>query len=163
MSTKEEILAFKQALRFYVQNSLPLMLAAMLVWLFGVLVFIPIAASIGENAELVCTLIILVAFTFFMSKSIISLKNLIDAFSVFPARKILIKRELTKENAIVVSKQILYMLLIVFLYLLYFPLLVAINPAFNGIVLILTIILVFYIALKAIHASHEAIAKWLYS
>ena len=135
----------------------------MLIWLFGVLVFMPMASSIGWNAELVCTLIVLVAFTILVSRAISSFKNLIDAFSVFPARKYLIKRGLAKENAVAVSKQILYMLSIMVLYLLYFPFLVRLHPAFNGIVLILVVIVVFFLALKTLRASHRAITDWLYS
>jgi hypothetical protein len=163
MSTAEEITNFKQALRLYGAKTLHLLLSAMLIWLFGVLVFIPMASSIGWNAELVCTLIVLVAFTLLVSRAISGFKILIDAFSVFPARKYLIKRGLAKENAIVVSKQILYMLSIVILYLLYFPFLVRLHPAFNGIVLVLVVIFVFFLALKTLRASHRAITNWLYS
>jgi len=163
MSIAEEVANFKQALRLYGAKTLHLLLSAMLIWLFGVLVFIPMASSIGWNAELVCTLIVLVAFTILVSGAISGFKILIDAFSVFPARKYLIKRGLAKENAIVVSKQILYMFSIVVLYLLYFPFLVRLHPAFSGIVLVLVVIFVFLLALKTLHASHRAITDWLYS
>lgn len=162
MSTAEEITNFKQALRLYGAKTLHLLLSAMLIWLFGVLVFIPMASSIGWNAELVCALIVLVAFTILVSRATSGFKNLIDAFSVFPARKYLIKRGLAKEDAIVVSKQILYMLSIVALYLLYFPFLVRLHPAFSGIVLILVVIVVFFLALKTLRVSHRAITDWLY-
>jgi hypothetical protein len=163
MSTAEEIYNFKQALRLYGAKTLHLLLSAILIWLFGVLVFVPMASSIGWNAELVCTLIVLVAFTLLVARAISGFKNLIDAFSVFPARKYLIKRGLTKENALVVSKQILYMLSIVVLYLLYFPFLVRLHPAFSGIVLILVVIIVFFLALKTLRVSHRAITDWLFS
>jgi hypothetical protein len=163
MSTAEEIANFKQALRLCGAKTLHLLLSAMLIWLFGVLVFIPMAHSIGWNVELVCTLTVLVAFTILISRTITGLKILIDAFSVFPARKYLIKKGLARENAVAASKQILYMLSIVVLYLLYFPLLVRLNPAFSGIVLILVIIFVFFLALKTLRASHKAITDWLYS
>ena len=163
MSTAEEIINFKQALRLYGAKTLPLLLSAMLIWLFGVLVFIPMASSIGWNAELVCTLIVLVSFTILVSRAISGFKNLVDAFSVFPARKYLIKSGLAKENAVAVSNTILYMLSIVVLYLLYFPFLVRLHPAFNGIVLVLVVILVFFLALKTLRASHRAITNWLYS
>lgn len=163
MSTTEEIINFKQSLRLYGPKTLHFLLSAMLIWLFGVLVFIPMASSIGWNAELVCTLIILVAFTILVSRAISNFKNLIDAFSVFPARKYLIKRGLARENAVFVSKHILYILSIVILYLLYFPFLVRLHPAFSGIVLILVVIFVFFLALKTLRVSHRAITDWLYS
>jgi hypothetical protein len=163
MSTAEEIDNFKKTLRLHGAKTLHLLLSAMLIWLFGVLVFIPMASSIGWDAELVCTLIVLVSFTILISRAISGFKILIDAFSVFPARKYLIKRGLAKENAIVVSKQILYILSIVVLYLLYFPFLVRLHPAFSGIVLVLVVIFVFFLALKTLRASHRAITNWLYS
>jgi hypothetical protein len=163
MSTAEEITNFKQALSLYGAKTFQLILSSLLIWLFGVLVFIPLASSIGWSSGLVCTLIILVAFTILVSKAISGFKNLIDAFSVFPARKYLTKRGLSKENAIVVSKQIFYMLSIVVLYFLYFPFLVRLHPAFSGIILILVVITIFFLALKIINASHKAITNWLYS
>ena len=163
MSTAEDVTNFKQALRLYGAKTFHLLLSSVLIWLFGVLVFIPMASLIGWNSELVCTLIVLVAFTILLSRAISGFKNLIDAFSVFPARKYLIKRGLAKEDAVVVSKQFLYMLSIVILYLLYFPFLVRLNPVFSGIVLILVVIFVFFIALKALRVSHDAITNWLCS
>ena len=163
MSTVEEVTNFKQALRLYGAKTFHLLLSSMLIWLFGVLVFIPMASSIGWNSELVCTLIVLVAFTILLSRAISGFKKLIDAFSVFPARKYLIKRGLTKEAAVVVSKQFFYMLSIVILYLLYFPFLVRLHPAFSGIVLIFAVIFVFFLVLKTLRVSHNAITNWLYS
>ncbi len=163
MSTAEEITNFKQALRLYGAKTLHLLLSAMLIWLFGVLVFIPMASSLYWNSEVVCTLIVLVAFTILLSRAISGFKNLIDAFSVFPARKYLIKRGLTKVEAVVVSKHFFYMLSTVILYLLYFPFLARLNPAFSGIVLILALIFVFFLALKTLRVSHKAITNWLYS
>ena len=163
MSAAEEIINFKQALRLYGAKTLQLLLSAMLIWLFGVLVFMPMASSIGWNAELICTLIVLVAFTILVSRAIPGFKNLVDAFSVFPARKYLIKRGLAKENAIVVSNHSLYMLSIVVLYLLYFPFFARLHPAFNGIVFILVVLFVFFLALKTLRVSHRAITDWLCS
>ena len=163
MSTAEEIMNFKEAIRLYGTKTLHLLLTAILIWLFGVLVFIPIASTIGWQAELICTLVVLVAFSVLMSGTISGSKIFIDAFSVFPARKYLVKRGLTINDAKVVSKQLLYILSIVIMYLLYFPFLVNLHPAFSGIVLILVVIFVFFLSLKAMLASHRAIAQWLYS
>lgn len=163
MTTAEEITNFKQVLRLHGANTFHLLLSAMLIWLFGVLVFIPMASSTGWNAELVCTLIILVAFTLVISRAFSGFKNLIDAFSVFPARKYLVKRGLAKENAVVVSKHILYIFSIVVLYLLYLPFLVRLHPAFGGIVLVLVVIFVLLLTLKILRASHRVIMDWLCS
>jgi hypothetical protein len=163
MSTIDEITNFQQAIRIHGAKTLHFLLSAMLIWLFGVLVFIPMASSIGWNAELVCTLIVLVAFTILILRAIPGFKTLIDAFSVFPARKYLIKRGLAKENAIVASQHMLYIFSIVILYLLYFPFLAHLNPAFSGIVLIMVVIFVFFLTLKTLRVSYRIITNWLFS
>jgi hypothetical protein len=163
MSTVEEITNFKQALRLHGAKTLRLMLSSILIWLFAVLVFIPMASSIGFSTELVCILIVIVAFTILLSRAISGFKNLIDAFSVFPARKYLIKRGLNREDAVVVSKQILYMVSIVIIYLFYFPFLVRLHSALSGIVFILVLIFVSFLVLKTLRVSQRAITQWLYS
>jgi hypothetical protein len=163
MSIREEIDAFNKNLRMYGAKTFSFLLSAILIWLFGVLVFIPIASSIGGNTELVCTLIVLVAFSFLVSSAAPGFKSLIDGFSVFPAKKYLSKRGLSFQNSVIVSKQILYVLSIMILYLAYFPFLVRLHPAFSGIVLILVIVVVFFLTLKALRVSNKAVVDWFYS
>jgi hypothetical protein len=163
MSRDEEIMNFREVVRLHGAKTLRFLLSAMLVWLFGVLVFIPISSTVGWQTELICTLIFLVAFSVLVSGAISGVKIFIDAFSVFPARKYLIKRRLTKNDAVVVSKQLLYILSTVTIYLLYFPFLVRLHPAFSGIFLILVVIFVFFLSLKALLTSRKAITQWLFS
>ena len=121
------------------------------------------AASIGWNADLVCTLIVLIAFTIFVSGAASGFKVLMDSFSVFPARKYLITRGLSKENSIIVSKQMLYIITTIVVYSLYFPFLVRLNPAFSGIVLVLVVLFMSLLALKALRASYKTIIVWIFS
>lgn len=163
MSTDEEIMNFREVVRLHGAKTFHLLLSAILIWLFGILVFIPISSTVGWQTELICTLVVLVAFSVLVSGAITGFKLFIDAFSVFPARKYLIKRGLTKNDAVVVSKQLLYILSLVIFYLLYYPFLVRLHPAFSGIFLILVIIFIFFLSLKALLTSRKPIAKWLFS
>jgi hypothetical protein len=163
VSTTEEISNFKQALRLYGARTARSLMSALLIWLFGVLVFIPMASSLGWNAELVCTLILLVAFSGLVWGAISGFKKIIDAFSVFPARKYLAKRGLDKENSVIVSRYLLYIFSTVVLFLLYVPFLMHLHPALGGIILVLVVLFVFFLTLKAIRASRKAFTNWLYS
>lgn len=161
MSTIQEIEKLKQVVRAYGAKTLQHLLSALLIWLFGVLVFIPMAASTASNVELLCTLIILVSFTAIILKTIAGSKKLIDAFSYIFARKYVVKKGWEYENAVVVSKRIFYSTFATILYLLYFPFLVRIHPAVSGIGLILVVVFVLFLALEAFRASTTAIIKWL--
>jgi hypothetical protein len=159
--SEAEIQNFNQTIKTDGAKTLHLVLAAALIWLFGVLVFIPTAAEIGANAELVVTLIILAAFTTLDLKALPGTKNLIDAFAVFPARKYLVKKGIPKENAVAASKQLLYIAAIIIGYLLYFPFLARLHPALNGIALILVVITIFLLTIKTMRLSKTAILNWL--
>ena len=87
MVTVEEITNFKQTLREQGPKTFTSLLSAIIIWLFSVLVFIPIASSIGKNVELVIVLITLSAFSAIILVSLRGVKNLLDVFSVIPARK----------------------------------------------------------------------------
>jgi len=163
MVTVEEITNFKQTLREQGPKTFTSLLSAIIIWLFSVLVFIPIASSIGKNVELVIVLITLSAFSAIILVSLRGVNNLLDVFSVIPARKYFVKKGLSVESAISVSKLFLYVPSILFVYLLYFPYLALLHPAINGIVLIFVIISLFLISLNIVSISKKVITDWLYS
>ncbi|MCW4019054.1 MAG: hypothetical protein NWF00_10325 [Candidatus Bathyarchaeota archaeon] len=163
MSNTSEVENLKREFRVHGAKTVQELLSALLIWLFGILVFIPISASLGSNVELVCTLLILVSFTVLISRTMGNLKCLIDAFAFLPAKKYMTKRGWNYKNATIVSKQILYLVFAVILYLLYLPFLVRIHPAVSGIALIFVIVFVFFLAVRALRASGAAITSWLNS
>ena len=163
MSVTENFESFKEAVRSYGAKTLQSLLSAFLIWLFGVLVFIPISNSLGSEVKLLCTLIIFIAFTAVISQTFVKLKRLIDTFSIVPAQKYFIKRGWNTENGVEVSKQVFYSIFAIVLFLFYFPLLMNLHPALSGIALILTIGFVLFSAIKAFGASMEAINHWLNS
>ncbi len=163
LATVEEMANFKRTLREQGPRTFHLLLSALAIWLFSVLVFLPIASSIGQNVELVIVLITLVAFTLIISRAVWGFKNIVAAFSVFPARKYFIKKGFSVETALGVAKLCLYIPCLVFFYLLYFPYLVLLHPAVNGLVLIFVIMVIFLISLEIVRLSKKEIVVWVYS
>ena len=147
-SVKKEIENLVEYLRTYGAKTAHNLLAAFLIWLFGNLVFIPLASSLNWQTRVFCSLIFFIAFTLLLSRALPGLKKLIDAFSIFPARKYGLKKGLTYENSLVLFRHVLYIIITVFLYLLYYPFLTNFHPSISGIVLILVLIWIFFLSLR---------------
>ena len=162
MNSKEEVGNFKECLKSYGAKTLHNILSAFLIWLFGVLVFIPLANAINWQTRIFCTLIFFSAFTLLVMRTLPSLKKLIDAFSVFPARKYCLKKGISYENSLVLFRYLLYIVSAIILYLLYFPFLTGFHPAISGIVLILLLIWIFFLALRILLIFIPKILGWLY-
>jgi len=163
MATEKEVEEFKIVLREKGPKTFQLLLSAVIIWLFSILVFIPISSSIGKNAELVIILVSLFAFTVLISRTVYEVKNLLDVFSVFPARKFFVKRGISIEMAVPVSRLILYIFTILIFYLSYFPYLILLSPPINGIVLIIVITATMLLTFKTLILLKEKIIAWLYS
>ena len=161
MSAAEDTQNFKQTLKTHGAKTLHLLLTAMLIWLFGVLVFIPLANQLGANTQLVITLIVLAAFATLDFSALSGTKQLIDAFAAFPARKYLIKRGIPHDNAVEATKQLLYIAAIIIAYLLYYPFLAQLQPALNGIILTSLVIIIFFLAIQTIRLTKNAILNWM--
>jgi len=140
-----------------------LILFALLIWLFGNLVFIPIAASLNWQARIIVTLVLFGAFTILVVKALPNLKKLVDAISIFPARKFFMKKGLDYTKSMIASKQVLYIISLVIFYLLYLPFLSNFHPAISGIALIIVIIWFFFSMLKILRAVSKNIIDWLFS
>jgi hypothetical protein len=160
-SVEEEVNSFKECLRTHGANTVHLLLSAFLIWLFGNLVFIPLADSLSWQVKTFCTLMFFIAFTALISKALPGFKKLVDAFSVFPARKYVLKRGLAYEDSLVISQHAIYVFCLFVFYLLYFPFLENFHPTVSGIVLILVLIMVFFLALRTLIILSAKIAEWL--
>ena len=144
----EEINEFIQRLRTHSPVTFHNFLTALLVWLFGVLVFIPIASSINWQTRLLCTLIVFTTFTTFMYRATPGFKELIDAFSFFPARKYGLKQGIDQEDALTLFRYTFYIIFTLIVYALYFPFLTSFHFAISGIVLIVIIVWILFLALR---------------
>ena len=115
--------------------------AALLIWLFGVLVFIPIALGIDPAGLLLpCSLIILLGFSFFLFRGSRGLRDVLDAASEVLAYKWARRRRSRLEDVERKVRAALYSATILIFYLLYSPLLAGIHPSINGVAVILVIL-----------------------
>lgn len=160
-SVKEEIENFQKQLKTYGPKTVHNLLSAILIWLFGNLVFVPLASTLNWQTGAFCTLIFFVTFTVFVLRALSGLKKLIDAFSIFPARKFSLRKGLSFESSLILSQNILYIVLATIFYLLYFPFLASFHPSINGIVLILVLIWIFVLASRILLILLPKIMEWL--
>ena len=159
-SNQQEIKDFAESLRIGAKT-LKNLIAAFLIWLFGLLVFLPLASSLNRQIEIICSLIIIIAVTILIFGSIQNIKRIIDKFSVFPAKKFLLPRGFQKIEAQLITKQILYILSSMIGYLFYFPFLTNLHPAINGIVLLLVILLGFFLILRISGPLLKKFSEWI--
>ena len=162
-SVKEEIENFRECLKTYGTKTLHNLLSAFLIWLFGILVFIPLASSLNWQTTVFCTLIFFIAFTLLILRALPGLKKMIDAFSIFPARRYGLKKGLNYKNSVMLFRHLSYIISSVILYLLYFPFLANFHPSISGIVLILVLIWIFFLTLRLLPVVSQKILEWLCS
>jgi len=158
---KVEIENFREQMEIYGTRTLHNLLSALLIWLFGILVFVPLASSLSWQAGAFCTLIFFVAFSILTLRALPNLNKLIKAFSAFPARKISSKKGIGYDNSLTLSQNFLYIILATILYMLYFPFLVNFHPAVSGIVLILVLIWIFFLASRILLILLPKMIEWL--
>jgi len=163
VSVREDIEKFQECLKIYGAKTVQNLLAAFLVWLFGILVFIPLASTVNWQTKAFCSLTLFIAFTLFVMRALPSLKRLIDTFSIFPARKYSMKKKLSYENSLILFRHVLYIITIIIIYLLYFPFLTNFHPSISGIVLILMLIWIFFLILRILTILSQKIMGWLYT
>lgn len=160
-SAKKEIENIVEYLRTYGAKTAHNLLAALLIWLFGNLVFIPLANSLNWQTRVFCSLIFFIAFTLLVSRALPGLKKLADAFSIFPARKYGLKKGLTYKDSVVFFRHVLYIIIAVFLYLLYYPFLANFHHSISGIVLILVLVWTFFLSLRIFSIIFPRFLEWL--
>ena len=140
--------------REHLPDTLINLFVALLIWLFGILVFLPAAYTISPRGlPLLCSLIILVGFSLFIFRSFDGLQPLLNSTSDFLAY-VYIRRRNSKvqvERLKTGSRSVSYVITALILYLLYSPFLVAIHPALNGLVLIPVILWIFWTLFKTVN------------
>jgi hypothetical protein len=160
-SSEGEIENLVMYLRIHGAKTVHNLLTAFLIWLFGNLVFIPLANSLNWQTGILCSLIFFTAFTILLLRALPNLKKLVDAFSVFPARKYSIRKGLRYENSLVLFRHILYIIVAVILYLLYLPFLTNFHPSISGIVLILVLVWIFFLSTRIFSILFPKFLEWL--
>jgi hypothetical protein len=158
---EKEIENFVEYLRTYGAETVQNLLAALLLWLFGNLVFIPLAVSLNWQTRVFVSLIFFLAFTVLVARTLPGLKKLVDIFSVFPTRKYGLRKGLTFEDSVVLFRHVFYMIIAVVFYLLYHPFLTSFHPSISGIVLILVLIWIFFLSLRILSILFPKFLDWL--
>lgn len=151
---KEKLLAIS---RQHLPNVATNLFVALLIWLFGVLVFIPAANQIlPQRIPLAASLIVLIGFTIFIARAISKgLPSLLDSTSnviAFDYKKWK-KTQMHIEKLKRIMKAVIHSVSILILYLLYSPFLLTIHPSLNGLLLIPLILWIMWTALKIINTT----------
>lgn len=140
------------AVKEQLPKTLENLFTAALIWLFGVSVFLPAATRKAPlEAPLIIALIVLVAFSIFLFKAFGGLRLLLDAISDLTAYKYLRCKKETEtpiERLRVITRCIVYIVAVLFLFTLYFPLLSAIHPSLAGLAFIPIVLWIFLKILK---------------
>jgi len=156
-----EIERASRYLRPHGQKTIRNLLAALLIWLFGVLVFIPLAESSNWQTKTFISFIFFLAFSLLIFRTVSSVKKLIDAFASFPAKKYGVTKGLSYENSITLFRYLLYIIYSLIVYGLYVPFLVSFHPAVNGIILIGVLIWIFFLTLRISSILLPKFTEWL--
>ena len=154
MSEREARDKLVSTAREHLSNTLINLSTAVLIWLFGALVFLPAAYRIEPvGLPLACALILLIGFSVFVFKAFDGLRLLLEATSDVLAHEYIRRRKgakITVERLRVVIRCIIYVVSALIVYALYSPFLVAIHPSLAGLVLIPIVLWIFFMLVKVI-------------
>jgi hypothetical protein len=137
-------------------------IAAILLWLFGNLIFIPIAEGIewfGYPLPQILTFVILIALVVFVLKILVDVRKAVDALAGLAAVEIGAPTDVTKtevEHYTTAMRGIFYIIIVSLAFLLFSSYLAMIHPALSGVVLLAIVvwaILQIWRAVKAISAE----------
>lgn len=128
---------------------------AVLIWLFGVLVFLPAAYTIApRELPIACGLILLVGFSIFVFKAFSGLRLLLESAPDVLAYEY-IRRRKTKipvERLRTMVRCIIYVVAALILYALYSPFLATIHPSLSGLALVTIVLWIFWTLFKTVNA-----------
>lgn len=155
MSEKEARDKFISIAREHLPSTLINLSTAVLIWLFGALVFLPAAYRIEpRGVPLACSLILLVGFSIFVFKAFGGLRLLLGSTSDVLVYEYMRRRkaEIPIEKLKTVVRCVIYVVAALILYALYSPFLAAIHPSLSGLVLILIVLWIFWMLFKTVNA-----------
>jgi len=141
--------------REHLPSTLSNLSTAVLIWLFGALVFLPAAYRIEPKAvPLACSVILLIGFSIFVFKAFGGLRLLLESTSDVLAYEYMRRRKakIPIEKLRIVVRCIIYVVTALILYVLYSSFLVAIHPSLSGLVLIVVVLWIFWLLFKTVNA-----------
>ena len=129
---------------------------AVLIWLFGVLVFLPAAYMITpRELPIACGVILLVGLSIFVFKAFGGLRLLLESTPDVLAYEYIRRRKakIAVERLGTVVRCIIYVVAALILYALYSPFLAAIHPPLSGLALVTIVLWIFWMSFKTINAA----------
>lgn len=140
--------------------------AAVLVWLFGRLVFIPISQGIGWYGyplPQILNFIILVALVAFVLKMLVDIRRAVDGIAGLAACEIGAPYDVTPaevEHYRTALRGLFYVIVVSLAFLLFSDYLALIHPGLSGVVLIVIVIWAIYQIWRVVKAISEEIRRY---
>ncbi|MEA2090626.1 MAG: hypothetical protein U9O89_07740 [Thermoproteota archaeon] len=157
MSEEEEAEAraeLADTMKKHLPNTFRNLSTAVLIWLFGVLVYLPAARRIeSTEVPLICGLTVLIGFSVFVFRGFDGFRCLLDASSDVLAYEYRRRRKKVKasiEQLKTVTRCVVFVVAALIIYGLYSPLLAAIYPSLSGLMLVLVILWIFWMIFRVI-------------
>lgn len=128
---------------------------AVLIWLFGALVFLPAAYRIEPRAvPLACSVVLIIGFSIFVFKAFRGLRLLLESTPDVLAYEYIrrMKLKISIEKLKTVVRCIIYVVAALIIYALYSSFLVAIHPSLSGLMLIVVVLWIFWLLFKTVNA-----------
>ena len=140
--------------------------AAILLWLFGNLIFMPIAEGIvwfGYPLPQILTFIILVGLAMFVLKILVDVRQAVDALAGLAAVEIGAPTDVTTtevEHYKTAMRGIFYIIIVSLAFLLFSDYLARIHPALSGVALIAIVVWAIFGIWRAVNAVSQEIKRY---
>jgi len=141
-------------------------IAAILLWLFGNLIFIPISEGIewfGYPLTQILTFIILVGLAIFVMRILVDVRRAVDALAGLASCEIGAPYDVTPaevDHYKTALRGILYVIIVSLAFLLFSDYLTLIHPALSGVVLIAIVVWAIFEIWRAVKAISEEIRRY---
>ncbi|MBE0511856.1 hypothetical protein IBX38_02265 [Candidatus Bathyarchaeota archaeon] len=141
-------------------------IAAILLWLFGNLIFIPISEGIewfGYPLTQILTFIILVGLAIFVMKILVDVRRAVDALAGLAACEIGAPYDVTPAEVghyKTALRGILHVIIVSLAFLLFSDYLARIHPALSGVVLIAIVVWAIFEIYRAVKAISDEIRRY---
>jgi len=141
-------------------------IAAILLWLFGNLIFIPISEGIewfGYPLPQILTFVILVALVVFVLKILVDVRKAVDALAGLAAVEIGAPTDVTQtevEHYTIAMRGLFYIVIVSLAFLLFSSYLTMIHPALSGVILLAIVVWSIFQIWRAVKAISSEIKRY---
>jgi hypothetical protein len=141
-------------------------IAAILLWLFGNLIFLPIAEGIewfGYPLPQILTFVILIALAVFVLKILVDVRKAVDAFAGLVAVEIGAPTDVTRaevDHYTTAMRGTFYIIIVSLAFLLFAEYLARIHPALSGVVLLAIVVWAIFQIWRAVKAISSEIKRY---